>query len=46
MKNIQFKLTEDEERMVKMVISKSKYKELRDPKNVYMHTIIRLLGNS
>ena len=46
MKTITIRLTDDEERMVKMVTSKSKYKELRDPKNVYMSTIIRALGNS
>jgi len=46
MKNIQFKLSDDEERMVKMVTSKSKYREFRDPKSVYMNTIIRALGNS
>ncbi len=46
MKTITIRLTDDEERMVKLVTSKSKYREFRDPKAVYMNTIIRALSNS
>jgi hypothetical protein len=43
MKNIQFKLTQDEEQLVKLVISNSKFRNFKDPKNVYMDNIIRAL---
>jgi len=44
MKVIKFKLTDDEEKFVKKVITASRYKNLIDPKKVYMDAIMRALA--
>ena len=44
MKNIQFKLTADEEKFYKKVTSSSKYRNLINAKDVYMDVIMRALA--
>jgi len=44
MKTITFKLTDDEEKFYKKVISSSKYKNLINVKKVYMDVVMRALA--
>jgi len=43
MKNINFKLTDDEESVVKVVTSNHKHRHFKDPKIVYMDAIMKAL---
>jgi hypothetical protein len=43
MKSISFKLTQQEQQIVDVVIKTHKYRHLKDPKQVYMNSVMEAL---